>query len=85
MYARVTRGRVVSLRTCVYIHVYTFTYIAEWSVVRDIGEAKLHPFFFSYPSDSRDHHGHLARAIFLPLLTRNGARRARRAAPEPAR
>lgn len=27
-------------------------YIAEWSVVKDIGEAKLYPFFFL--SDSRD-------------------------------
>lgn len=33
-------------------------YIAEWSVVKDIGEAKLHPFFifflFFFRSDSRD-------------------------------
>jgi len=29
-----------------YTRIYTLTYIAEWSVVRDIGEAKLHPFLF---------------------------------------
>lgn len=29
-------------------------YIAEWSVVKDIGEAKLHPFFF-FLFDSRDY------------------------------
>lgn len=34
------------------MYIYTFTFIAEWSVVRDIGEAKLHPFLFF--SDSRD-------------------------------
>jgi len=32
----------------VYICIYTFMFIAEWSVVRDIGEAKLHPFLFSF-------------------------------------
>jgi len=36
---------------CVYLRIYniciyTFTFIAEWSVVKDIGEAKLHPFLF---------------------------------------
>ena len=43
------------------IHIYNM-YIAEWSVVKDIGEAKLHPFFFYFSffffflflSDSRD-------------------------------
>lgn len=29
---------------CICIYTYTFMFIAEWSVVRDIGEAKLHPF-----------------------------------------
>lgn len=46
-----------ALRYYVYMYIYMyiciFTFIAEWSVVRDIGEAKLHPFLFS--PDSRDH------------------------------
>lgn len=55
IYTHVCGGIVLS-HTYVYIHVYTririYVYLAEWSVVRDIGEAKLHPLFF--PSDSRD-------------------------------
>lgn len=54
MYAQDTETRLVSLHTCVYIHVYTFTYIAEWSVVRDIGEAKLHPFFIPPIQETTD-------------------------------
>lgn len=36
-----------------YVYIYVYVYIAEWSVVRDIGEAEASSLFF-FPSDSRD-------------------------------
>ena len=42
-------------------------YIAEWSVVKDIGEAKLHPFFFFSIQETTDPY-----QVIPPSLTRQG-------------
>ena len=44
-------------------------YIAEWSVVKDIGEAKLHPFFFFSIQETTDPY-----QVIPPSLTRQRER-----------
>lgn len=73
-----TRRFVAYMR--IHTRIYTFTYIAEWSVVRDIGEAKLHPFFFHH-SDSRDHGRILSpRTISLVVVNATETRHRRETA-----